>query len=251
LNAVAISLTAFAIMLAGAFGATYLRRVLPERHFSDNTKDVVRLGTGLIGTIAALVLGLLIASANSSYQGQSDHIEHIAADLILIDQLLAQYGPGAQPVRQGIRDAVDQMVNQIWRENEPAGGSQFSFHGTKSGESTSVAIAQLEPQNDLQRLIKDRAVQAMIDLGQTRLQLFEQSSSAIPLPFLLVLIFWLAIIFSNLGLFSDLNALIVCAIVIFAVSAAGALFLVLELGSPFTGLMRISDAPLRHALAPL
>jgi hypothetical protein len=142
--------------------------VLPERHLTDDTKDVVRLGTGLIGTIAALVLGLLIATANGSYDTKVGHVQHIGADIILLDQLLAQYGPEAKPAREGLRQAVGLLVERIWRENRSENANRSPFEATRSGQDTAAIILQLAPQNETQRIIKDRAIQLTTDLAQTR-----------------------------------------------------------------------------------
>ena len=252
MSALSTSLTAFVIILSGAFAGVGLRRALPDRHLTDETKDFVRLGTGLIGTIAALVLGLLIvAAANSSFGTQSSHIQHIAADVILLDQLLSQYGPEAKPAREELRAAIAPLVERIWRENRSDTAHQSTFEATRSGQDMASIILHLSPQNEAQRIIKDRAIQITSDLAQTRFLLFEQSGSGIPLPFLIVLIFWLSIIFMSFGLFSRFNLVSGSALLVFALSAAGALFLVLELSSPFTGLMQISSVPLRNSLGPL
>ena len=251
MNALNTALIALAMILGGAIVGVGLRRALPERHLADDTKDLVRLGTGLIGTIAALVLGLLIAAANGSYGTQSGHIQQMAADIILLDQLLAQYGEGAKPAREELRRTIPPLVDRIWRDSWSDTAHHSTFEATKSGEATASMILALAPQNDAQRVIKDRAIQVTSDLAQTRFLMFEQSGGTIPLPFLVVLIFWLAIIFMSFGMFSRLNPVSGIALVVFAVSAAGALFLVLELSNPFAGLMQISSAPLRDALAPL
>jgi hypothetical protein len=251
MNALNTALIALAIILGGAIVGASLRKALPERHLADDTKDLVRLGTGLIGTIAALVLGLLIAAANSSYDTQSGHIQHMAADVILLDQLLVQYGQEAKPAREELRRTIAPLADRIWRESQSDTAHNSTFEVTKSGEATASMILALAPQNEAQRVLKDRAIQIISDLAQTRFLLFEQSGGSIPLPFLIVLIFWLAIIFMSFGMFSRLNPVSGIALIVFAVSAAGALFLVLELSNPFAGLMQISSAPLRDALAPL
>jgi hypothetical protein len=251
MNALVVSLVALAIILGGAFGGIALRKALPERHLSEETKDVVRLGTGLIGTIAALVLGLLIASAKGTYDSQSTNIERIAADAILLDQLLAFYGPETTQTRQELRGAVEPVIALIWRQNQTGTAGRSVFAAVRSGEDAYVKIVQLSPQNEFQRILKDRAVETVVDLAQTRLSSFEQARSTIPLPFVAVLIFWLAIIFASFGMFSRHNATSIAALVVFAVSASGALFLVLELSQPFSGLLQISSEPLRSALPPL
>ena len=209
------------------------------------------MGTGLIGTIAALVLGLLIASANSSYQTQSGQVQRMTADIILLDALLAQYGPEAQPARELLRRAVGLMVERIWRENSSASAAQAPFRATAVGEETFAKIEQLSAQSEIQRLLKSRAVELSVDLAQTRLLLLTQAGSPIPTPFLAILIFWLAMIFASFGLFSRLNAVGAGALFLFALSASGALFLIVELGQPFSGFMQFSSTPLRNALAPL
>jgi hypothetical protein len=114
-----------------------------------------------------------------------------------------------------------------------------------------VKLQQLSPPNDWQRSLQSRAIQIATDIAQTRLLLFAQTNNSIPMPFLVVLIFWLTIIFGRFGLFAKPNAIVFGSLFVFALSAAGAIYLVLELGQPFAGLMQISSAPLRNALTPL
>src|SRR6516164_1581154 len=130
LSPIAISLVAFAVILGGAFAGTLLRKALPDRHLAEDAKDIVRLGTGLIGTIAALVLGLLIASAKSSFDTQSGQVQHVTADIILLDQLLAQYGPEARPIRERMRQAVGPLVERLWREGGSVSATGAPFAAT-------------------------------------------------------------------------------------------------------------------------
>jgi Protein of unknown function (DUF4239) len=246
-----ISLIAFAIILAGVFAGALLRRTLPKQHLADDAKDVVRLGTGLIGTIAALVLGLLIASAKSSYDTQSGQVQHVTADIVLLDQLLAQYGPEARPIRELMRQAIGPLVGRLWREGDAASTSDAPFAATSVAENAFARIGELMPQTDAQRSLKARAIQVSTDLAETRLALFVGTGSSIPTPFLAVLVFWLAVIFASFSLFARLNPTLIVGLVVFALSASAALFLILEMSQPFAGLMQIPSAPLRNALAPL
>ena len=252
MSSTTVFLIAFAFTFGGALIGVGLRKGLPEHHLADDTKEVIRLGTGLIGTIAALVLGLLIASANSSYQTQSGQVQRMTADVILLDTLLAQYGPEARPARELIRSAVGLLVERIWRENSSASATPAPFRATAAGEEAFAKIEQLAAQSEVQRLLKNRAVELSVDLATTRLLLLEQAGSSIPAPFLAILIFWLSMIFASFGLFSRLNIVAAGALFIFALSASGAIFLIVELGQPFSsGLMQISSTSLRNALAPL
>jgi hypothetical protein len=228
-----------------------LRNKLPEHHLGAPTKDVVRLGSGLIGTIAALVLGLLIASANSTYETQSTQVQQLTADIVLLDQTLAQYGPETASARNLLRRGVTSMADRIWRQNGSGSRKAEPFEASAAALLFYDEILKLSPQNETQRSLQSRAIDAVQDLGKTRLLLFAEAGMAIPMPFLVVLISWLAILFASFSLFADNNATTVVALGIFALSASASIFLILELSQPFTGLMMISSEPLRDALAPL
>jgi hypothetical protein len=245
-----ISDVAFTIIFGGAMLGMALRLVLPEPHLSPDTKDVVRLGTGLIATLSALVLGLLIASAQGSFQTQSNQIKQITANVILLDNILTRSGPEAQPVRILLRGAVKTLVERIWRQQQSAATKSTPFEASAQSELFFDKLLELTPQNDAQRQMQAKAIQIGIDLAQTRV-LFAQSNSAIPKPFVAVLVFWLTIIFVSFGLFARPNLTIVATLFVCALSASSAIFLILELSHPFSGLMAIPSASLSNALAPL
>ena len=246
-----MSVIVFACVLGGVVFGMFLHNRLPEHHLSGDTKDVVKLGTGLIGTIAALVLGLLIASANSTFQTQSSQIQQLTANIVLLDQTLAQYGPETDSARNLLRRGVASMADRVWRENGSNSRKAEPFEASAAALSLYDEILKLSPRSETQRSLQARAIDTVQDLGKTRLLLFAEAGMAIPTPFLVVLILWLAIIFASFSLFADNNATTVVALCIFALSASASIFLILELSQPFTGLMMISSEPLRDALAPL
>ena len=251
MSSVVVSAIAFAVIFAGAFLGALLRRALPQHHLADDAKDVVRLGTGLVATIAALVLGLLIAAAKSSFDTQSTQVRGMTANIILLDRVLAQYGPEARPARELLRRAIDPLAERIWRENSSATARDAPFADAPEAAIVIAKIQDLAPQNDAQRSFKAQAIQTVTEIAQARLLLFEQADSSIPMPFLAVLVFWLTIIFASFSLFARLNPTLVAVLFVFALSASCAVFLILELSQPFAGLMQISSTPLRNALAPL
>jgi hypothetical protein len=239
----------FVLTLGGILLGSLLRRALPKHHLSKDSQDVVRLGVGLIATLAALLLGLLIAAAKSSFDTHSTQVTQITADIIQLDRLLAQYGPEARPIRQQMRSVIGPFADQLWREKQASGAT--TFEANASAEQVYLAVQALSPQNDLQRSLQTRAAQISNDLAQTRLLLFAESGNVIPAPFLAILVLWLVIIFASFSLFSALNATVFICLSLFALSASCAIFLILELSQPFSGLMTISTEPLRHALGPL
>ncbi len=167
----------------------------------------------------------------------------------MLDALLAQYGPEAHPIREQMRSTIGPFVDRLWREKEANTAGRFEF--SAAGEKVYLGIQTLSPQNDLQRSLQARAAQISTDLAQTRLLLFVESDNLIPTPFLAILVFWLVIIFASFSLFSELNVTVLAFLSLFGLSASCAIFLILELSQPFTGLMTISSAPLRNALGPL
>lgn len=251
MSALSTSLIAFAIIFAGTFLGVFVRRRLPEHHLSGDTKDVVRLGTGVIATLAALVLGLLISSANSTYDTKNTQVRQLTANIVLLDRVLALYGPETDSIRGLLRQSVATMADRIWLENRSDAPKVQPFVESASAASLYEEILKLSPRNEAQRFFQTRAMDTATDMGKTRLLLFAGASSSIPMPFLVVLVSWLTIIFASFSLFADNNATTIVALCIFALSASAALFLILELSQPFAGLMMISSEPLRNALAPL
>jgi len=249
MSALTLSGIIFVSTLGGIFLGTLLRRALPRHHLDEHVKDVVRLGVGLVATIAALVLGLLIAAAKSSFDTQTGQVRQITANLILLDNILAQYGPEARPVREQIRSTVGPFADRLWREKEADASGPFETDD--AAERVYLDIQKLSPHDDLQRSLQSRAVQISNDLAQVRFLLFVESENLVPIPFLAVLAFWLMIIFASFSLFSPQNLTVFIFLVLFALSAACGIFLILELSRPFTGLMSISSVPLRNALGAL
>jgi hypothetical protein len=250
-NPLLVSVIVFACVFGGTIFGIFLRNKLPEHHQSGATKDVVRLGTGLIGTIAALVLGLLIASANTTYQTQSSQVQQLTANIVVLDRTLALYGPETDLARNLLRRVVPAVADRIWRENGSNSREAEPFESSAVGLSFYDEILKLSPRNDTQRSLQARAIDAAQDLAKIRLLLFAEAGMTIPIPFLVVLVSWLAIIFASFSLFADNNATTIVALGIFALSASASIFLILELSQPFTGLMMISSEPLRNVLAPL
>ena len=247
MNPTEISATVFAIVFGAALIGMALKTMLPDEHLSPETKDVVKLGVGLIGTMAALLLGLLVASAKSSYDERSTELTQMAANVVLLDRELAHYGPEAANVRSMLKAGVQRLIDAVWTDDGGARlGTQIS-----SREVVYDAIDALTPQTDSQRRLQSEAESLATGLGQERMLLFAQSGSSISKPFLIVVTFWLSVLFLSFGLFAPRNATVVITLLVTALSVAGALFLVMELDHPFSGWIQISSLPLRNALAAM
>ncbi len=248
MSSIALALITFAVVFGGALLGIALRAVLPQNELNADSKDVVKLGVGLIATMAALVLGLLIASAKSSFDTQNSELTEMASRVVLLDRVLAHYGPETKEARDELRNSVVRSFNWI-SSKDTAGASQFE--PSASGEVLYDKIQGLSPKDDVQRSIQAQALSILVGLGQTRWLIAEQRISSVSTPLLLVLIFWLIIIFVSFGLFAPRNATVLVSLLVSALSVSGAIFLILEMYSPYAGLIRVSSAPLRAALTHL
>ena len=249
MSAVAVSLITLAFVFGGAVLGIFLRVRLPEDQVGADSRDVVKLGMGLVGTMAALVLGLLIASAKGSYDTQSAELTDMSSKIVLLDRVLAHYGPESKEARDLLRAAVVRTLDRMGSKEQS--GSSQSDPSSSGAEVLYDKIQGLAAQNDGQRSIQAQALNIAISLGQTRWLMYEQRATSISIPLLAVLIFWLTIIFVSFGLFAPPNATVIASLFVTALSVSGAIFLILEMYTPYAGLIQISNAPLRAALAHL
>jgi hypothetical protein len=228
-----------------------LATLLPGHHLQPESKDTVKQGLALIASLTALVLALVVASAKETYDTNTTTVRQLAADGLLLDRVLSTYGDQTQELRQLLRHAAETALARLWPEDkrEPVnitpGEARGDFDALYHG------VAALKPEDDAQQALKARALDLVTGLAQTRFRLFAQKDSSIPRPFLIVLTFWLMILLGGFGLLSPRNGTVLVVLIVCALSVSCAIFLILELGRPFDGMMRISNAPLRDALAQL
>jgi hypothetical protein len=251
MHPIEIALIVFVCVFGGTLFGMCLRSVLPEHHLTENTKDVIKLGMGLIATMAALVLGLVIATAKSSYDTQNAAIKNTAAKVLLLDHVLAKYGPETKDARDLLRRTVASRIEAIWPEDPSQRVRLGEPEAIIAGEGIEARILQLSPQNDIQRWLQSQALQIGSEIMQTRWLVVGGLGSSVPVLFLEVVVFWLTLIFGSFGLLAPRNATVVAVLFLCALSVAGSLFLILEMDQPFDGLMKVSSAPLRYALAQL
>jgi hypothetical protein len=244
-----IFLTSFVALVLGMTIGMALRRHLAGERL-DAAKEVIRLGAGFLATLSAVLISLMIASAKNSYDSQNAHFRTLAAYLVETDQLLVQYGPEGTEARILMRQALPAAVDRIWREKR-LGMQDSAFTAASLAEQVSGAIAALSPKTEVQRALKRRLEEAAKSIADTRLLMFADGEIAIQAPFLLILMFWLAVVFASYSLFVEPGRIVIVALLVFALSISSAMFLVADLSQPFVGLMQIPKEQLSHALAPL
>jgi len=249
MSSIAKSSIVFALVFGGALFGTFLRTALPEDYFGADTKDFVKLGMALVSTMAALVLGLLIASAKSSYDAQNTAMVESSARIVILDRVLAHYGPETKEARELLRDVVARILERTWPEDRTKPPRLVA--PSIEGEVVMDKIHELSPKDETQRSLKDQAVSIAWVVGQIRWLQYAHQAVSISMPLLVTLVFWLTAIFVSFGLFAPLNAAVVVCMFISAASVSGAILMILEMHSPYRGLMQLSSAPLQAALSQL
>ncbi|HVN23483.1 MAG TPA: hypothetical protein VMT71_05895 [Syntrophorhabdales bacterium] len=253
MSTLAISLIVFGCIFGGTLLGMLLQRLLPKHHLSDRSLDVVKLGTGMLATLAALVIGLLISSARANFDTMRNELISTSSNIILLDRLMAQYGPETKDARDLLRLTVAAAIKRIWSEERMEYTYAKSFDKRVSGmEALQEKLLRLSPQDRAQRWLQSRALQVSGDLAAERWLLAQQIGlSSLPMPFFVILVSWLVIIFFNFGLSSSPNATVIIVLLICALSSAASLYLIQELDRPYGGLITISSEPLRDALTVL
>lgn len=249
MSAVETALLALSMTLASIAAGVFLRHKLPEAHLSGDSKDVIKLATALVATMAALVTALLFASTRASYEATHSQVGQLTANVIELDRLLKDYGAEGVALRQALRQDVSAIVATIWRDDDAVIPTPAQASTTES--RVIARLRQLVPRDSLQASLQARASTVSNALAEIQLTLYAHPSDSLSKPFVFVLVLWLCFIFGSFAMSADANATMLCVLFFCALSAASAIYLILELGQPFDGLMQVSSDPLRHALAPL
>jgi hypothetical protein len=242
-----------AVIVCGClFGAVllgmWLRRLLPTHHLSADTKETVKLAMGLVATMTALLVGLLISSAKNSYDNVRDEVIEMAGRVALLDRVLGMYGPDAAPTRAALRSTVAEAVRRVWPE---AGGRTRLPDKPQAGDAIYFSIQQLSPRDDTQRALKAEAVSLAMELARLQSMVLTESVTAISKPLLVMVVSWLVLIFLSFSLLAPSNPTATIALLVSAFVITSAIYLILELDRPFGGMIQISSQPMLNALNQL
>jgi hypothetical protein len=249
MNTTVMAAILFVCLVGVALLGRRVRRYLPEEHLSADSRDAVKLAMGLVATMTALLLGLLVSSAKGTYDTVRNEVTQMASKVAFLDRVLALYGPEAATARGECRDAVADAVQRMW-PGERGGAAQLAPN-KQMGDAFYVAVHRLSPHDDSQRALKTEAVNLMVELGQLRSLLQAQAIPSVSRPLLIALVSWLVVIFFGFSLVAPPNATTTLALVASAFSVACAVFLILELDHPLAGLIRIPSEPMVNVLNQL
>jgi hypothetical protein len=248
-NTTLTALIVFGCLLGAVLIGRTLRGLLPEAHLSTESKDAVKLAMGLVATMSALVLGLLVSSAKGAYDTERSEVILMASKITFLGRVLAAYGPEAAGIRAQCRDAVKEAIQQMWpgQMRRPTDRNP----NVQAGNLVYAALQRLSPQNDIQSALKAQATTLAGEVAQTRSLLAAQSVPSVSLAMLIILISWLVVIYLGFSVLAPPNATAILALMISALAVSGAIFLILELDQPFGGVIGISSEPMVNALDQL
>lgn len=236
------------IASATALGV-YLSTVLPQEQLDDRSKEIIHGVMGVIALLAAVVLGLLVFSAKTSFDTKDTEFKHASAKVVLLDRALAHYGPKAREARDALRSAVERKLTALKPKatlSDESGRRTFV-----SIEDVQDKIRALAPESDAERWLKERALAVSADIAQARWFLLDELDSTMPRPFVVIMVFWLMMIFFSYGLFTPRNATVMAVLALCAISLASSVYLVLEMDDSLEGPIAISTEPLHKAFDEL
>jgi hypothetical protein len=234
------------VCLAGAvaLGMTMSRWL--AHHLSSESRDTVKLALGLVATLAALLLGLLVSSAKGTFDAEREQVNALAAKIATLDRVLALYGAEAAGAREELRLVIERAIAQVWPSGDGA-RSDLSFDSQR-GEAIFRSIASLSPTSPLHSDLKARATGLAFELIEGRSMFVALATGRISIPVLTLVIGWLVVILFGFSILAPRNAVAGTALIISAVAVCGAVLLLLELYTPFEGVIQISSDPLVAAL---
>jgi hypothetical protein len=246
-----IAAIVFVCLCAATALGMFVRDRLPDHHLSSESKDVIRLATAVVGTLSALALGLLVASAKSSLEDANAEMRLSVARVILLDRVMAHYGPETREARATLRTLVEKRLREGWSAavtDNPSAGPSDGFEDFEAVQNT---LRALTPETEPQRLVKARALEVSGDVAQAHWMLVQTGSEGLPWAFMVILVFWLCLLFTTFGLQAPNNATVISITVVCALSVAGAIFVIVDMANPYLGWIHVSTDPLRVALSQL
>jgi hypothetical protein len=235
------------LLFASALLGMLVARFLPAAHLSAETRNVVSVSTAVVGTLSALVVGLLLSSASASFTTKANEVTQLSADLIRLDRLLRRYAPETQGIRLELRRYTEATLLELFPPNRAQPAALESDATTTMLEAVETDILALAPTTDAQRWLKEQALDLTSTMAGVRWQLVQDDANRTPTELVVLVLFWFVIIFASFGLFAPRNVTAVVAIMLCAVGVGSAIRMETEFQSPFHGVVRVPSDPLVHA----
>jgi hypothetical protein len=250
MNTPIIGFIVLGAILAGAFGGVKVRDRLPKHHLTDETKGLVTVSTAVVATVSALVLGLLISNANTSFTRLGGQVTALSAEILRLDHILRRYGADAEPARNMLLQYAQHKSADLFPDDRA--DVRLSNPSTyELLQRLEDMLLALKPANPRDQWWLAQAMTLAAKIGETRWLLAQQIGQGTPKAFVALLVFWLALLFASFGLFAPRNLTSTITLTLCALAVAGAVAMFLELEQGLGGVVRISPEPMRQAVQTL
>jgi hypothetical protein len=244
---VAVGVLTFGLGMAGC----YLQRLLPERHMSAGSKEMIGALRGLVSILLAIVLGMLVSSAHQFFAAQKANIEMLCARALELDLAFREYGAETEPLREALKSSMTDAYNAIWG-NGATYQQQFDLGSYMSRfEKWNETTSSLSPHTPAQTRLLSSMMASSSSYQQTRILTSLQLASALSWPLIFIVVSWAMLLFCGFGVLSGLNSTSAAALGLGSFAVASAIFLVLALSQPYNGLLRIPAASMERTLTAL
>jgi len=251
MSALAIGGLAFICLSLAAVAGIFLRDRLPEHHLSTDSREAIKLATAVVGTLSALAVGFLIASAKTAFDDAEAELRTSVARVVLLDRVMAHYGPETNEARRLLAELVSLRLQEAWVDEGHDDTMPDARRSDVGIEPVQDQLRALSPETDAKRQLQSRAIAVSGEIAEAHWLLVEKGGEGLPQAFLVILVFWLALLFFTFGLLAPANGTVIGMLFVCALSVAGAVFLIIDMAHPYLGIIQVSDAPLRTALAHL
>jgi hypothetical protein len=249
MHSLAMSALVFALIFISALVGMAIRRAAPDDHFSPEAKDTVRLAIGLVVTMTGLVLGMLVSSAKTFYDSEKNQVAEMSSQIILLDDLFSTYGPETRQTRIEARDFVEDAVDRIWPRDK---SQMYQLRPTNNAQNLYQQLELLVPKNAAQAFAKTQLMSSIVSLKRTYWLMYLQSEqTSMPFSLLAVVTSWLMAIFVSFGVFAPRNSTVILTLVVCALAVSAAVFIIMSMYLPFSGILKISPVAVRDALSQM
>ncbi len=250
-SSVEIASVILLIVFSGALAGVFAGRRLPPPHLSAESKAAVSVSMAVVGTMTALVLGLLISSANTSFGGRNADVARLSLDIVRLDELLRRYGPEADAIRGSLRSFAAMKFQDLFSNGAAMKRNVDNPATDQVLDEVQDRILALKPAGERERWLSAQALQLSAEIGEARASLIRQNLSSLPLPFLGAVVLWLTVLFASFGLFAPRNVTVIVALFLCALAVSSAFKLILDMDTPFEGSLHLSPPPIRILSDPM
>jgi hypothetical protein len=251
LNSGQISLALLSVVFGSAMLGMVIGRRLPAHHLTAEARTTISVAMAVVGTMTALVIGFLISNANSAFNARNATVSALSSNIGQLDTLLRRYGPETAPIRELLQSFTAKKLDDLFVDKPDGKRKVDNPETARMLDEVEDRILALKPVDDRQRWLSGEALRLAATVRTSRSLVVQQNVNALPLPFVVVVVLWMTVLYGSFGLFAPRNATTVVALFFSVLAVAMAFKLIMDLDSPFDRGIRVTPPPIRISGEPL